>query len=531
MDIPERKTQLLEALTLTVLDKANKLWPIKEQDKRPLVVYTPVQYLEVNIWKALEGSIDIWRANKNPIEICNWPKIPDSGGGISIYSGKISKLIDSEISKDIAAAVTVFPRLNPAYWSFSALWAGWLWSKKTSQTFVNILNIQQFDWAWHSSALTDTNKLLSNILPMKTKYFGVIADTNSQFNNAVVLAGNLSGFDLLSISPRPEANQIQLIWNRDEKDTPKSSSDTPVHLINKSAKEYLHLIKEPSPYINLQFAALEGLARQFKMEQLGMSYQERYQKLETNLKIGISSQNGILRFGGSDRNPEEGKHWLDEYHHSENPLSDQIEHAVFNELVNSEEIGLEELDINICGQFPGTLTPSKLYIEEVLRSYANEGQTGKWSIRTEDLPKNRDADTKMILGLLRSIGEKLGYQVKEEALAEEAPSQKALSWWSGIDEKYRFYILPNASISPILTLPSDSRCSKLIVLPGSRTELVMSKLQMDPRLARELPKGWRFLKFRQVRFMSLAQTIIPENIDQFFNEDPLEETDAQLSLL
>jgi hypothetical protein len=31
--------------------------------------------------------------------------------------------------------------------------------------------------------------------------------------------------------------------------------------------------------------------------------------------------------------------------------------------------------------------------------------------------------------------------------------------------------------------------------------------------------------------MSLAQTIIPDNIDQFFNEDPLEETDAQLSLL
>jgi hypothetical protein len=522
MDIPERRTQLLEALTLTVLDRANKLWPVKELDKRPLRVYTPVQYLEVNIWKALEESIDIWCTNDNPIEVVYWPQIPDSGGGISIYSGKFSSLIDSEISKDLAAAVTVFPRLNPAYWSFSALWAGWLWSKKTSQTFVNILNIQRFDWAWHSSALTDTNNLLAKVLPMKTKYFGVIADTNSQFNNAVVLAGNLSGFDLLSSSPRPEANQIQLIWNRDEKDAPRSGSDTPVHIINKSVKEYLYLTEEPSPYINLQFAALEGLARQFQMEQLGNTYQERYQKLETNLKIGLSSQNGILRFGGSDRNPEEGKHWLDEHHSSVTPLSDQIEQAVFNELINSEEIALEELEINICSQFPGTLTPSRVYIEEILRSYANKNDAGRWSIRDEDLPKNRDADIIMIHELLGSIGKKLGYQMREE---------ETLSWWSGIDEKYRFYILPNASISPILTLPPTGRCSKLIVLPGSRTELVMSKLQMDPRLPRELPNGWRFLKFRQVRFMSLAQSIIPENIDQFFNEDPLEETDAQLSLL
>ena len=73
--------------------------------------------------------------------------------------------------------------------------------------------------------------------------------------------------------------------------------------------------------------------------------------------------------------------------------------------------------------------------------------------------------------------------------------------------------------------------NKVIALPGSRTELVMHKLKEDPRLPKILARDWRFVKFRQIRFMNLAQTIQLDNINQFFDDDPMEETDSQLSLL
>ena len=522
MDITERETEILEALVLTTLDKANKLWPVKELDKRPLRVYTPGHYKEVNIWKALEGSLALWNINQKPIETSIWPEIPKSDGGICIYPGKVSNLIGSGISKEIKAAVTIFPRLNPAFWSFSAIWAGWLWSKKTNQSFINILNHRRFDWAWHCSALTDTTNLLAKIMQPNTKFFGLIADIDSQFNNAVVLAGSLGGFTLESSSPRPDEDQIQLVWNRGDPEQAQFEYPLPDEITNKSAKEYLLSIEEPSSYIHLQFAALEGLTQNFSLSRLGKTTQEIYNQLDTIMKINLSSQNGILRFGGSDRNPEEGKRWIDQEHHSKTPLSDQVEQSVFNELAMTEQISLEEMDIKICSSFPGNLTPSRIYINQILKSYAIQTQSGNWVLRDEDLPQNRDADVEMIIDLLRSIGNKLGYLVKDD---------EGLSWWTDNMEKYRFYVLPNAMISPILTQPLTKSFNKVIVLPGSRTELVMHKLEEDPRLPKILARDWRFVKFRQIRLMSLAQTIQLNNIDQFFDDDPMEETDSQLSLL
>ena len=163
----------------------------------------------------------------------------------------------------------------------------------------------------------------------------------------------------------------------------------------------------------------------------------------------------------------------------------------------NEQISLEEVDIKICSSFPGNLTPSRIYINQILKSYAIQTQSGNWVLRDEDLPQNRDADVEMIIDLLRSIGNKLGYLVKDD---------EGLSWWTDNMEKYRFYVLPNAMISPILTQPLTKSFNKVIVLPGSRTELVMHKLEEDPRLPKILARDWRFVKFRQIRLLSTGRT-------------------------
>ena len=70
---------------------------------------------------------------------------------------------------------------------------------------------------------------------------------------------------------------------------------------------------------------------------------------------------------------------------------------------------------------------------------------------------------------------------------------------------------------------------RLVVLPGSRSNLVLYKRQRDPRID-FLLKDWYFLKFRHLRAISANPLIDRSNVEAQFLMDELTYESPQLKL-
>ena len=58
-----------------------------------------------------------------------------AGGGILLYEGRIKGLAEVVKNAPIQAVVGAIPRPNQAFWTLSALWAGWLWGREAAEPF------------------------------------------------------------------------------------------------------------------------------------------------------------------------------------------------------------------------------------------------------------------------------------------------------------------------------------------------------------------------------------------------------------
>jgi hypothetical protein len=71
-----------------------------------------------------------------------------------------------------------------------------------------------------------------------------------------------------------------------------------------------------------------------------------------------------------------------------------------------------------------------------------------------------------------------------------------------------------------MNLAPPDRC--LLVLPGGRASLLAAKLRRDPALQSEWDKGWRVLKFRQLRHLAQTEGLDREGWEKELSGDPLE---------
>ncbi len=84
---------------------------------------------------------------------------------------------------------------------------------------------------------------------------------------------------------------------------------------------------------------------------------------------------------------------------------------------------------------------------------------------------------------------------------------------------------------PARSLAAAAPERRLIVLPGGRAGLVEYKLRRDQRLRAVLGQGWRFVKFRQVRWLAENESLRRDNFEELLELDPLSNRDPQLPLL
>jgi hypothetical protein len=524
----------LAALLLIAFDKANTLWHYPTARERPKQLTVPPRFREKNIWMALEEAVEQLTSSKPGVPLTVWPEQPPAGGGVVIFEGRLRDLQDqlsggSEIP--FKAILAPFPRPNQAFWTLSALWAGWLWGRDAVGPFKSVLRRRRYDWAWHTTALHAALSNLDKMVSKKTPFFGLIAEVEPSFLSSVLVAAELAGFKLLGQALRADSGQAQILWQIKiekkkitEKNHPREISD----LASAAAKDYLTERAEPAKYIHIHAAALSTI-----IDQRALSYEEGptsepYTRIHESFDEAFTYRRGFIRFGGSDKSLEVGQWWLQadrEISARSQPLADRVERMVVEQLIQNNIAHLSEVDMAICTLMTGLYTPEMELLLACLNSYGEERPPGSrnWQLRPQDTPKARQEDIMTIRKSLINLGKQLEYTVSED---------DAVLWKDQHDRvAYAFFLTASAMLGRFLYNNPYPPTRSLIVFPGGRANLVAYKLRHDARIKNALDQGWRLIKFRLIRRLVETPLLSRENIDEQLALDPLMDDAPQMRLL
>jgi len=556
----QSKNRLLTALLLAALDRTNNLWPYPSARARPRQLTTPPRFREHNAWLALEEAVGLWASPKDSeatsVPITTWPEVPGENAGISVFEGRLKDLGQSLGQIQVGAVLAGLPRPNQAYWTLSALWAGWLWGRDSAAAFKSVLRRRRYDWAWHSSALHAAFISLVQMLEDDTPIFGLIGETEPGFLSASLLASKLAGFTLEGVALRAEEGQTQISWKMDGRKARSSEINPnepvpppgskqmikPLIEIEKIGSQAAYTLLsergEPVDYIYLHAAALSAISSSKEMSDWqSIPPADLLQKINSQLQHLFSLRGNFLRFGGSEHSLEIGKWWMRDIKEKISgdqinlPLADQVEVSFVRYLLENPDTKFEEIDNQLCQNFSGLLTPSPGLIQACLTSYAeqNDNRENGWRIREQDTPAARRADLNEMRQLLVQIGTQLGYSIEHQTVG--SLSQRLTQWIDPRGEiKYAFYILASTVFGDILSARTFPPEKSIIVFPGGRANLVTYKMETNPLLRQAIEAGWRFIKFRQLRRIAHTSHLEQANINDLFALDPVSQSDPQMPL-
>jgi hypothetical protein len=526
LSLPQARRNHLLALCLTACDLANTLWPYPTERARPRQLTIPPRFRENNVWLALEQGVFQWASQTSPIPLTYWPEMPPSEGGIGVFEGRLKDLVLSLPETRIGAVLAPLPRPNQAFWSLSALWAGWLWGHEAVGPFKSVLRRRRYDWTWHCIALSSALESLAPHLVSGTPMFGTIGENEPGFLSAALLAANSAGFRMKNLAIQSESGQAQIVW---ERAAPAQQMTTQTNreradLIRVAAQNHLRQRGEPTVYLNIHSAGLEALIHSKGMSSSTLDPAGLMGEVSTSLEEAFSYRGGFLRIGGSEKSLDVGQWWLREAGDVSLPLADRVEKELVRLLIERPQSTLLEIDQELCNIFSGLLTPSAELIEICLESYAEQNPpgSGQWQLREQDAPQARRVDLMEIQKLLSRMAVQMGYSQQGERPTSWHDQNGAL--------RYVFYVIASAIISDEMFEREYPPELCLFVIPGGRANLVAYKIHRDPRLRLAVETGWRFVKYRQLRRLAESPLLIRETLDDHFSQDGLTLDAPQLHL-
>jgi hypothetical protein len=543
----EDRQRHLEALVLSACDQANNLWPYPQARARPRQLSTPPRYREKNVWLALEDAVQQWAHPEDkiaePVPLCIWPEQPPTEGGICLYEGRLKTLSESLEGIQIRAVLAALPRPNQAYWTLSALWAGWLWGRESAGAFKSVLRRRRYDWGWHTTALHAALASLTNQLTPGTPVWAITGEAEPGLISAALISARMAGLSLQSIGLRVELDEAQIQWNMNS----GSEESLSIYDLEQSiraaelqtagvegARKLLEQRGEPSRYIQVNSAALQSiLSSPIATGIASFNPADVYSHLHGAIQKTFTYNNGFLRFGGSEHSQETSTLWLRDTHECAMPLFDRLEMEVVHLLQTRDGITVNELDQAICAQLLGLETPERSAVYACLNSYGEQEPTesGHWRLREQDSPAIRREDLSVIKKLIIQLGERAGYLVAGDT--ETTPAGQFLLEWkepSGTIQ-FVFYVIASALLSKVVTHRLPVIHQAVIVCPGGRAGLIDYKRKMNPALNQELEAKWHFVKFRHIRRLAENSQIDLANILDQLLLDPLSNQDPQMQLL
>ena len=215
-------------------------------------------------------------------------------------------------------------------------------------------------------------------------------------------------------------------------------------------------------------------------------------------------------------------------------ISDWYELTLVDYLTSHPGCSSEDIDTAMCERFKGLYTPDPEFIQLCLESYGMRvsADDTRWQIRQEDKPNERQFDIECAQHYIHQIAERLGVICSDDMSVGKII---ALSWMDNYgDLDFWFFPTITATLGEIVLFGKQPPKKGFIVLPGSRANLVIYKLQRDPRLSKAFYSAqgnWHFLKFRHLKSLAENPLLHRENLDQLLILDPLTYSTPQLRLI
>ncbi|MBK9925799.1 MAG: hypothetical protein IPP66_10960 [Anaerolineales bacterium] len=540
LTLATERRRALTAMILLACDAGNTLWGHPSERPRPKQLNIPSQFREHNLWMMLERGLSLWTETGSGVVVEAWPKkIPESGG-ICIYEGRLKDLAH-EVKKEIpiAAVIGSVPRPNQAFWTLSALWAGWLWGREAVEPFKVALRRRRYDWAWNATALNAAFAHLFELLPLGTPFFGLLPEAEPAFLTSALTAASAAGFDLTSLALRTEYDPIQLIWKRGEH--LKRETNIPnVDSVREAIHMHLTERGEPASYLHVHAAGLIALTETHALKKKEQEFDEALRTTQSVIQSALADDERFVHYstgenvdtgmwGLASRPERSGAKSKDA---QDDSLSDQIEVAIVTFLQKNPDSIYLEIEDDLYPRFPGLMTPSKGMIYAILNSYA-EKSGASWRLRPEDVANARRNELITITAMLHAVGKRLQYETRKQDknYLWEYPSAQGgvLAAGDGGSSKvaHAFCILASALIGRAINETPYPAEQTIIVIPGGRAGLIQYKAQRDPSLAARM-KSYQLVKYRLLRTLFEVPVLTRETFEEQIASDPLEKSKSQM---
>jgi hypothetical protein len=526
LNLTAERRRALTALVLVACDAGNTMWGYPAERPRPKQLSTPNQFREHNVWLMLEHGLTLWTETAAGVPCVAWPnKLPESGG-ICVYEGRLKDL-SHEVKKEIpiVAVVTSLPRPNQAFWTLSALWAGWLWGREAVEPYKVALRRRRYDWAWNATALNSAFSHLFELVALGTPVFALLPEVEPAFLTSALTAGSFAGFDLKGLALRTDHDPLQIVWARGEH-LKRQAQAPDIQLIRKAIKEHLTERGEAASYLHLHAAALIELNESHALKPPDQEFDAALRMTHTIIESALLEDDQFIHHS-SGEGVEAGlwglRVWDTDISPRSRPkesLSDRAEVAIVSFLQKNPDRIFLEIEDELYRDFPGLFTPSKGIIYAVLNSYADK-DGARWKLRPEDAASARREDLVKISALLEMIGKRLKYKIHKR--------EKLLIWEENGEPVRVFSVLASALVGRTIAECQYPPEQTILVIPGGRAALVAYKEQRDPSLAKQL-KTYRLAKYRFVRALSEVPILSRETIEEQLASDPVEEARDQMMM-
>jgi hypothetical protein len=522
-----RRKDLLIALILSAADQGNTLWAHPTPRERPRQLTVPPVYQEKNLWKAMENAIDTWQVLTEPIPVEPWTGEIAVDPAIYLFEGRLKELSPLPDPGLIAGVVTAIPRPNQAFWTLSALWTGWIWGQQAVDPIRQVLSRQRYDWNWHTNALRAIFGQLHDLIQPPAEILGLVAEVEPMLLLATLLAadavgGQLSGF---ALSLDNEIAQCQ--FERQDGTPGNIKPSQAFDLAKQAITQYFHDKGEPAHYEELFSAIVTSLAAQNALAMDIFLQNENQAASETEHLIeSLFNQRAFLqRVGGGTASLETGIWWLAYPGDTEEPLIDRLEQVIVRHLIKTGKATSNQIRDAVLAELTGIFTPNHSDVLNCLESYADltDPETHAWTLRDSERPAVRKADIEEMRQTLSQMGQALGYEVQDGDIQTWREPNSAIV-------AYSFVILASAIVTRHLDDPKNVANSQIILIPGSRANLLAYKKERDPVLKAKLDHGYTLMKYRLVRDLAANPLISRELFREQLLADPPEYQTSQLAL-
>jgi len=523
-----RRRDLLTALILSAADRGNTLWAYPSPRHRPRQLKVPAVYLEWNLWKVMEEAVVTWQVVKNPVPLSTWQGLPEQPDGIYVYNGRIRELSPAPPEGLFSAVLAAFPRPNQAFWSLSALWTGWIWGQEAVTPIRQVLSRQRYDWNWHCHALMGIFDAINSLNPTPTKIFGLIAENEPLLLLAALLAAEAKGFKLQTFAQSSDDQMAQCQWASFPNPPPRPHPGTALDVARATISEFLQKKGEPASYQQIFSAALTGMAHtnQLAIDIFLQNSNQMVSETHRLLETLFYDNNLLTRTTGDAATIEAGEWWLTHPEPVKSSQIDVLEEHIYQHLVSFPTTTAENIKRVAYQALPGIFTPDDDAILTCLVAYADlvDPKTHLWRLREGDQPAARELDQQQLLQSLATIAQRLDFRVS---------GASPLFWYdrSSPLAKYRLHILTSAVVTPYLSSDFEPAETNLIIIPGSRANLLAFKQYRNKILKEKLSQKFLVIKFRLVRDLEVNPLLSRELFKDLIHADPPEYRATQLALL